>query len=105
MCKRQPIANSISRDLSESQFRTIQKFHMSIVAFILSWLPFLVSAIGMICCSLLRDAGYQILPWPILAVAVVAVIAASVSHHLRMGSIRRLVSSGPNEASNIPNPA
>jgi hypothetical protein len=96
---------SISCDISETQFRAIQKFHISILAFILSWLPFLVGTIGMICCSLLRDAGYQILPWPMLAVAVVAVIAASVSHRLRMGLIRRLLSSRTNEASNIPNPA
>lgn len=36
----------------------------------LTWFPCLVMAVGNISCSLLRDAGYQIFPWPITSVSV-----------------------------------
>src|SRR5258706_367587 len=71
VCKRYSIPDPKQSGLSEEPASTVREFHGSVVAFIITWSPFLVLVTGYTCCSLLRDAGHLIFPWPILTVSLV----------------------------------
>jgi hypothetical protein len=75
----------------------VRRFHRSVVAFTVSWLPFLVLVIGNTCCSLLRDAGYLIFPWPLICVNLLFGLALWASQRIRLHLISRLISQGPNQ--------
>jgi len=95
--KRYSIPDSKQSGLSEDPASKVRKFHSSVVAFILTWLPFLVFVTGYTCCSLLRDAGYLIFPWPLLTVSLVFGLALWVAQCIRIRSIRRVLLQGPNQ--------
>ena len=48
-----------------------RRFHLTFIAFWVSYLPMLVLAIGGSACTLLRDDGYLIFPWLIPSVLVI----------------------------------
>ena len=95
-CKRYAISCSKQPGLSEDLVSTVRRFHTSVVAFVLTWLPFVVLVIGNTCCSLLRDAGYLVFPWPLLTVSLVSGLAMWVAQRFRLRFISRLISRGPN---------
>ena len=97
VCKRYSIPDSQQSGLSRDPAPAVRKFHSSAVAFILAWLPFLVLVAGYTCCSLLRDAGYLIFPWPLFTVSLVFGLALWVAQCIRLRSIRRLLLQGPNQ--------
>ena len=78
-------------DHSVEHMLKIRKYHWSLAAFVLSWLPFLVLATGNTCCSLLRDGGYPVFPWPLLAVSLLFGLAFWVAQNLRLRAIKRLI--------------
>jgi hypothetical protein len=93
--KRYPISGSNQPVLSEDLLSTVRRFHRSVAAFALTWLPFLVFVIGCTCCSLLRDAGYLIFPWPLLTVALLCGLVMWVVQRIRLRFISRLIPTGP----------
>jgi hypothetical protein len=97
VAKRCSASASNQSGLSDGLFSTVRKFHRSMVAFILSWLPFLVLVIGNTCCSLLRDAGYLIFPWPLLTVGLLFGFALWVAQRTRLRLICRLIFPGPDQ--------
>ena len=68
----------------------IRKFYWSVPSLILAWLPFLIMSLGNVGCSLLRDAGYQIFPWPLLSVSLLFGIAMGACNFLRERMIKKL---------------
>lgn len=68
----------------------IRRFYWSVPSLLLAWLPFLVMALGNVGCSLLRDAGYQIFPWPMVSVTVLFAVAFGGSYFLRHRMIEKL---------------
>jgi hypothetical protein len=44
----------------------VRKFSRSFGSFLLDWFLILPWFVGGVCVSLLRDAGYDIIPWPIM---------------------------------------
>jgi hypothetical protein len=77
--------------ISDKEMASVRKFHKSLAAFTLSWVPFLVLVAGNTCCSLLRDAGYLIVPWPLMIVSLAFGIAFAVTQIIRCRFIGRLV--------------
>lgn len=75
-----------SASYSEAAYR---KMFWSAPSLLLTWVPLLVGAVGNIGCSLLRDAGYLIFPWPLFSVAVLFGVAMFVCQRLRQRMIRR----------------
>jgi hypothetical protein len=69
----------------------VRRYHWSLAAFVLSWLPFLVLVTGNTCCSLLVAAGYPVFPWPVLAVSLLFGLAFWVAQNMRLRSIKRLI--------------
>jgi len=88
--KRYRVARSHD-DHSVEHMRKVWKYHWSLAAFVLSWLPFLVLVTGTTCCSLLRDGGYPVFPWPLLAVGLLFGLALWVAQNMRLRSIKRLI--------------
>ena len=82
---------------AEDEMLTVRKYHNSLTALILSWLPFLILVAGDTCCSLLRDAGYLIFPWPLLAVSLLFGLGLWATQTIRLRSIRRLLLRAPNK--------
>ncbi|MDB6070043.1 MAG: hypothetical protein JWL81_1214 [Verrucomicrobiales bacterium] len=70
----------------------IRRFHWSLASVVLSWLPFLMMSLGYVGCSLLRDAGHQIFPWPLLAVSILFALTFGASQYLRHRMIQNLPS-------------
>ena len=87
--KRYPVARS-HNDHSVEHMLRVRKYHWSLAAFVLSWLPFLVLVTGNTCCSLLRDGGYPVFPWPLLAVGLFFGLALWAAQNMRLRSIKRL---------------
>jgi hypothetical protein len=77
--------------ISDKSMASVRRFHKSMVAFALSWMPFLVLVAGNTSCSLLRDAGYQIIPWPLMIVSGAFSSAFAVSQMIRGRYIRHLL--------------
>jgi hypothetical protein len=48
---------------SASAFRVVRSFHLTVPSFVAAYAPVIALVIGFSTCSLLRDAGYVILPW------------------------------------------
>lgn len=69
----------------------VRKYHWSLAACVLSWLPFLVLATGNTCCALLGAAGYPVFPWPLLAVGLLFGFTFWVAQDMRLRSIKRLI--------------
>lgn len=82
---------------SEDLVSIVRKFQRSVAAFTLTWLPFLVLVTGNTCCSLLRDAGYLIFPWPLLTVSLLFGLALWVAQRMRLRLISRLILHGSNQ--------
>jgi hypothetical protein len=96
-CKKCSVPGSNEPRLSDDLVSKVRRFHRSVVAFTLIWLPFLVLVIGNTCCSLLRDAGYLIFPWPLLSVSLLFGFALWAGQRIRLRLISRLVSGGSNQ--------
>jgi hypothetical protein len=88
--KRYRVARSHD-DHSVEHLLKVRKYHWSLAAFVLSWLPFLVLVTGTTCCSLLRDGGYPVFPWPLLAVSLLFGLAFWAAQNMRLRSIKRLI--------------
>ena len=88
--KRYPVARSHG-DHSVEHMLKVRKYHWSLAAFVLSWLPFLVLVTGNTCCSLLRDGGYPVFPWPVLAASLLFGLAFWAAQNMRLRSIKRLI--------------
>ncbi len=97
VCKRYSISGSTQSGVSNDLDSAVRKFHRSVVAFILTWLPFLVLVLGNTCVSLLRDAGYLIFPWPLLTVCLLFGLAVWAAQRVRLRLISRLIIRGPNQ--------
>ena len=97
ICKKYSASGSKPPGVSDDLVSNVRRFHRSVAAFTLSWLPFLVLVIGNTCCSLLRDAGYLIFPWPLFSVSLLFGLALWAGQRIRLHFIRRLVSGGPNQ--------
>jgi hypothetical protein len=69
--------------------RAVRNYHQSVTAFMLSWLPFLAGITCSIGCSLLRDAGYAIYPWLLLASGLLFGLAMVTTETFRQRRIRR----------------
>jgi hypothetical protein len=89
--KRYGVVRSTHTDHSVDHMLKVRKYHWSLAAFILSWLPFLMLVTGNTCCSVLHDAGYPIFPWPLLAVGLLFGLALWVAQSMRLRSIKRLL--------------
>lgn len=101
LLNREAIASILNRRASEADMRAapihadqmsrLRKFHFSWPTFLLSCLPMLVSVAGGVGCSLLRDAGYMIVPWPVMLNG--AALGAAIPGVLivRRRAIRRLL--------------
>ncbi len=96
LAKRYSIPDFGDSDLSGDQMLTIQKYHRGLRAFIVSWLPFLVAGVGDTFCSLLRDAGYLIFPWPVLGVSLCFGLAFWMTDRIRLRSVSHLLLQRPN---------
>jgi hypothetical protein len=97
VCKKHSDSGLDHHSLSDDLVSIVRRFHRSLLAFILTWLPFLVLVLGNMCCSLLRDAGYLIFPWPLLSVSLLFGLALWVAQRIRLHLISRLVLRGPNQ--------
>jgi len=97
VCKRSSMSGTNQTIPPDDLVSTVRKFHRSVMAFALTWLPFLVLVLGNTCCSLLRDAGYLIFPWPLLSVSLLFGLALWVVQRVRLRLISRLILQGPNQ--------
>jgi hypothetical protein len=88
--KRYRVARS-QNDHSVEHLLKVRKYHWSLGAFELSWLPFLVLVTGNTCCLLLDAAGYPVYPWPLLAAGLLFGLAFWVAQNLRLRAIKRLI--------------
>ena len=88
--KRYRVARSHD-DHSVEHLLKVRKYHRSLAAFVLSWLPFLVLLTGNTGCLLLGAAGYPLYPWPLLAVGLLFGLAFWVAQNMRLRSIKRLI--------------
>jgi len=95
--KRCSIVDSSRCDVPTEEMAAVRNYHRSWMAFLLSWVPFLILVAGGTCCSLLRDAGYLIFPWPLLTVALLSALAFALTQTIRVRSIKRLLLRGPNK--------
>ena len=68
--------------------------HWTGLSLFLTWLPFLVMTLGYVGCSLLRDAGFQIYPWPLLSVPVLFGLTVGLCEFVRRRTIRERASLG-----------
>jgi len=97
VCKRRLNPGLIQSGLIDDLVSNVRGFHRSVLAFTLTWLPFLVLMLGYTCCSLLRDAGYLIFPWPMLGVSLLFGLALWVVQRIRLRLISRLISQSQNQ--------
>jgi hypothetical protein len=97
VCKRRSDSGFGQPGLTDDLVANVRRFHRSVAAFTLGWLPLLVLVVGYTCCSLLRDAGYLIFPWLLLSVSLLYGLALWASQRIRLILIGRLVSEGPNQ--------
>ena len=97
ICKRCAISEASPSEISDDLVSNVRRFHLSVGAFALSWLPFLVLVIGYTLCSLLRDAGYLIFPWPLLGVSLLFGFAFWAGQRIRMRVIERRISGRLNQ--------
>ena len=68
-----------------------RKFHWSVRAFVLRWIPFLSFAVSGVCLSLLRDARYDIFPFPAIVQLPVTYLVFHICADLRRDMlVRRL---------------
>jgi len=95
--KRYGVARSGHDDHTVDHMLKVRRYPWSLAAFVLSWLPFLVLVTGNTCCSLLRDGGYPIFPWPLLAVSLLFGLAFWIAQSMRLRSIKRLILPMTNE--------
>lgn len=102
--KRRTISDASQSGLSDDLVSNACRFHRSVGAFTLSWLPFLVLVIGNTLCSLLRDAGYLIFPWPLLGASLLFGFAFWAGQRIRLRAIGRRISERLNHPA-PPNPA
>jgi len=56
--------------------RAARHFHLTLPAFFATYLPMMALTIGNSGCSLLRDIGVQIFPWPLFTVCFVNALTA-----------------------------
>jgi hypothetical protein len=73
----------------------IKSFHWTPAAFLLSWLPLLGMSMGNIACSLWRDAGHSLYPWPMVGVSVLVAAIFAVTVVLRHRMLKRRLVSPP----------
>lgn len=66
-----------------------KRFRWTGLSLLLSWLPILAMVLGNIGCSLLRDAGFKIFPWPLIGVAVLFGVTGALCHTVRWRIIRK----------------
>jgi hypothetical protein len=97
VCKRRSIPDCGQAGLPEDMLPAVREFHWSMAAFMLTWLPLVVLVTGFTCCSLLRDAGYLIFPWPLLTISVVSGLTLWVAQRIRLRAISRRLLRGPNQ--------
>ena len=97
VCKRAAIPDACQPGPSDSLISDARRFHRSAVAFALAWFPFLVLVIGYTCCSLIRDAGYLIFPWPLLTVSLLFGFALWAAQRIRLHLVSRLILPEPNQ--------
>ncbi len=91
VCRCHAIPDALLAGLAEDPVTALRRYHRSGAAFLLTCLPMLILVAGFTGCSLLRDAGYQIFPWPLLAVCLASGLSFGVANHFRQRSIHRLL--------------
>ena len=72
----------------------IRVYSRSLVAFLICWLPWLAMILGSVGVSLIRDAGYLIVPWAILLPSVLFVAGALFAARLKFQRLSRSLSPG-----------
>src|SRR5687768_5504088 len=70
----------------------IQRYYCSPSAFFISWLPWFAFSAGSIVVSLLRDAGFQIFPWPILANCGLFSVWLLIAGRLKLHRVSQILS-------------
>jgi hypothetical protein len=90
-CRGHAIPDALLASLGEDPVAALRRYHRSGAAFLLTCLPFVIMVAGFTGCSLLRDAGYEIFPWPLLAVCLASGLSFGVAIHFRQRSILRLL--------------
>lgn len=78
--------------VSNEQLGVARRFHWTVFSLTLSWMPFALLATGNIACSLIRDAGYLIFPWAIVASSCLAGLGFSLAILLRNRRLASLLS-------------
>ena len=81
--------------VSDAQLAVARRFHRSGFSLFLSWIPTGLHALGGIACSLIRDAGYLIFPWPILASSILFALGYSLTFSIRLRRLQKLLFSQP----------
>ena len=102
---REAISSVLGRRASEAdvqgasvtadQTARLRKFHFSWPVFLLGCLPMLMIVMGNVGCSLLRDAGYLIVPWPVRLNGAACGASFYVVLIVRRRFIRRLLLGQP----------
>ncbi len=77
--------------LTTDQLARLRRFHFSWPVFLLGCLPMLMIVMGNVGCSLLRDAGYLIFPWPVMLNGAACGASFYVVLIVRRRFIRRLL--------------
>ena len=72
-----------------------RKLFWSVPSLFFTWAPLLASVLGFIGCSLWRDAGHLIFPWPLVSVAVLFGVTGFICQVLRQRMIRRHFPAAP----------
>jgi hypothetical protein len=80
-----------NRVITDDQLSAIRRFHWSAEAFILSLIPFLLAAAANTAVSLIRDTGYMIFPWPVLASSALIGLGFGITLYRRALKIRKIV--------------
>jgi len=70
----------------------IRGYSRSLVAFLICWLPWLAMIVGSIGVSLIRDAGYMIVPWAMLLPGVLFIAASLFAARLKSQRLSRSLS-------------
>ena len=83
-----------TQDRSGELLTRVRGFQRGWLSFLLTWLPLVVMVAGYTGCSLLRDAGYLIFPWPILGVAVAGSVVMASTEFIRGRRTKRILRGG-----------
>ena len=75
-----------SDNFTETSYR---KLFWGLPSLLLTWAPLLAAVLGYIGCSLWRDAGHLIFPWPLFSVAILSGLTGYVCQWLRQSMVRK----------------